>query len=1123
MSDTNTKRILYIEDDRGLAQLLAHHLAKRGYDVELATSGEEGIAMLAARGHDVVLVDYKLPTQSGLEVLSIITKQPDPPPVIILTGEGDEAIAVKAIQTGASHYLVKDAHGQYFNVLPTLIEQALEHKELLKEQCRAQKALHRYEVLIEKSSELTTVMDAKGTTIYISSSVKKVLGYEVEEVLNQVVGVFTHPDDTDRAVKNFKSIVSKPQGTSMKSLYRLQSKDGRWRWMETHTTNMLNEPLIEGIVIHWHDVTSRIEAEQAVEASEKRYRTLFEQSSDGIFIIDLDGQLVSVNQRAAAMLGTTPDVLIGLNFPKRIFQEQWESVEQDINRIHAGEQRSVAERILITDGENLIVECDMVPIYDENGAPLYIQSIMRDITERKQAEDHLRRSEERFRQLFEHAPIGMVILDRHGQLKRVNNTFCNLVNYNVEELIGRQLDELTYPADRGNMLPADNITTETAFHMECRLVRHNGQVIYTLIEATGINYQLNEEVYLLAQITDITDRRKVESQINEYVTQLELLQQVEEEVNQTLVVENVLRLACDTAMRLSLVECVYISMYDANTERLTLAYGINTPFEVGESLPMNHIAYAVSQNMTPMRLTDLQSNVYRPLQPDAVATMCVPLMVQNQLIGTLTLETHSPNRLSQDYFQFLRVLAGRMAIAIDNANLYEKSQRQIAELKQLHERLDYMAYHDPLTDLPNRFMFQEQLKEALEEAKSTEDMVGVLLIDLDNFKQINDNLGHLTGDAIIKQLAQRVNQVIRDVDLSASMGSDIIVLLRRFKTAETALLTAEALLQAIRQPIYIGNHTLYVTASIGISLYPSDGANETDLLMKADSALHQSKLNGKNIFQRYDAKINAAIQKRFNLSNELYDALSNNQFTIYYQPQISLRDEQPQAMEALLRWQHPTRGLLLPRDFIPIAEEIGLMNDISNWIIGEVCRNQAQLIAWGHPLHLSFNVNASHFEQADFVASVTQILQQSKCDPSHIQIEVTEHSMLNNFESSQEKVQQLKALGLHIALDNFGAGYSSLSYLQHLAIDTLKLDRTLIAEVDGTNDSAYRSRTIAQSIITLGKNLGLTVVSEGIERQGQLDFLRDTACDQAQGFFLTRPIAFQNLKSWLESAQYSRS
>ncbi|MAU09499.1 MAG: hypothetical protein CL607_06740 [Anaerolineaceae bacterium] len=1250
MSTVEPTRVLYMEDDAGLAGLLKRRLRRHGYAVDIAPDGEVGLQMVDDNGYDLLLVDYNLPVLSGLEIIRTLTKRSDYPPLIMLTGAGNEALAVEAIQCGASNYVVKDNHGNYFEMLPTVIENALENKRLAVAKRKAQDALKRYEVLIEKSSELTTVLDAMGRLTYVSSSVLQVLGIHARDLENKQLAELVHVDDRPIAETIVADTLKLDRAESTKAIYRVRNAADKWRWMETYATNLFDEPLIGGIVMHWRDVTTRVDAEQAVESSEKRYRTLFEQSNDAIIIMDLSGNLISVNQRAADMLGYDQAAMLEMTYQMLGRPEDRAARVAELESMQVDTTIPVAEITLMkSDGSSVPIERNMALVRDETGQPLHIQSIMRDISERKAAEavlreseerlrstvlslddvvllldenglfidfyepsnssnfvaldkflgkgieavlpphaaamfdeavirlraegqvqkfdypletrnstlwfgvtlstrydvndkpagitvvarditdrklseDRVRQSEERFRQLFELAPTGMVILNSAGELLRINRAFCELLGYTDAQLRTKRFDDIAYPADRGNLKVTEDATTTTFFHMECRLLRSSGQVVYTLIEATGINYLGGDDVYLLAQITDITDRKRAEALLNEYVTQLELLQQIEQDLNQTLVVEEVLKLACDTAMHLSLVECVHIALYDANTQVLKLGYSFNTPgYEIGQVLPPGTLAHTVARTSEAQLVENLPTTPYQPLYSNAIATISVPLITQSRLIGTLTLETNSAHLLNPDRFEFLRVLAGRMAIAIENADLYSASQQQLAELKQLHERLDHMAYHDALTDLPNRFMFEETLDQALKQADTDKSMLAVLFIDLDNFKQINDNLGHIIGDAVLQQVAMRLRQNTRENDVTARMGGDeFMVLVRDFETNDVAIGVAENILHALRQPYFIDSQNLYLSASIGMSFYPSDSHLSVDLLAKADSALYRSKAAGKNIFQVYDSDHSATSQEQFNFGNELRRALDHDEFVLYYQPQMDLNSGQITGLEALLRWQHPKRGLVMPGSFITVAEDRGMLGDIGDWILTELSRNQRQLADLGHQPQMAVNMAVSQFEQVDFVARLWRILEANEADPSRIEIEVTERSMLSDFDAAHYKLKELKGLGLKIALDDFGSGYSSLGYLQHLEIDTLKMDRSLIASMDeNETDSKLtsRSRAITRSIITLGKNLGLSVVAEGVENEAQLDYLRENGCDIIQGYLVSKPLSLDDLRVWLDARE----
>ena len=447
----------------------------------------------------------------------------------------------------------------------------------------------------------------------------------------------------------------------------------------------------------------------------------------------------------------------------------------------------------------------------------------------------------------------------------------------------------------------------------------------------------------------------------------------------------------------------------------------------------------------------------------------------------------------------LTVLLGRMSWQLAQSRLRE------GEIKLEHaKRVEYLAYHDGLTGLPNRSMFSKLLSQSLIEAHRYGRRMGVAFLDLDRFKQINDTLGHEAGDQLLQDVAKRLKECVRESDAVARLGGDeFVVLLPELNDVKHAAVIAEKILAAISKPFTLIGHEFRVTASIGISAYPTDGLDEQTLTKNADVAMYQAKAEGKNNFQFYSESLNANSLERLTLESSLRHALEHNQFSIRYQAKREMYSGRITGMEALLRWEHPDLGLVAPMQFIPVAEESSLMLPIGKWVLRTVC---AQNVAWqraGAPrLKVSANLTGRQFFDEHLIDDVTAILKSTGMDPSLLEFEISERLLIRDVESTLRVLTRLKSIGIGIAIDDFGTGYSSLSTLQRFPLDTIKIHRSLVAEMcAGAENTEF-----AESVIAMGKNLSLTVVAQGVESRAQAEFLRDHACDELQGFYLNRPM-----------------
>ncbi|MEO1147447.1 MAG: EAL domain-containing protein [Cyanobacteria bacterium J06638_22] len=433
--------------------------------------------------------------------------------------------------------------------------------------------------------------------------------------------------------------------------------------------------------------------------------------------------------------------------------------------------------------------------------------------------------------------------------------------------------------------------------------------------------------------------------------------------------------------------------------------------------------------------------------------------------------------------------------------------------RRVESMMRYQASHDPLTALPNRLLFAEQAALALADAYYRDEMVGVAFLDLDRFKTINDTLGHAIGDELLKQVAIRLQTCLRDGDSLARWGGDeFTLLLLHLNSAEDIGLIAKRLLAVMSEPFHLDTHEFYITASLGLALSPYDGEDVGTLLKHADAAMHQAKRQGKNTFQLYFEEINSRALEHLILERDLHRALERQEFFLRYQPQISLQTYEVVGVEALLRWCHPTLGYISPAQFIPLAEETELICSIGKWVLREACQQQQRWQRLGlPPIQIAVNLSANQFKQPDLVNQILLILEETGIDPQFLEIEITESAAMQNIESTIMTLNQLKDLGIRIAMDDFGTGYSSLNAIKHFPLDTLKIDQSFVREVcHDPSDAA-----IVRSIVALGQGLGLQILAEGMELKEQLRFLLTLGCDRAQGYLFSKPMSaseFANLR-----------
>jgi diguanylate cyclase (GGDEF)-like protein len=459
--------------------------------------------------------------------------------------------------------------------------------------------------------------------------------------------------------------------------------------------------------------------------------------------------------------------------------------------------------------------------------------------------------------------------------------------------------------------------------------------------------------------------------------------------------------------------------------------------------------------------------------------------------------------------------------------LLERSIRYALEHKRAEERILRMAYYDTLTNLPNRALFQDRLKQMLAHAERYKEKTAILFLDLDNFKRINDTLDHRMGDLLLKGVAKRLSNYIRVADTVARQeietspstvarlgGDEFIILLSEINSMEDAARVAQRILNLISQPFRLNGYEVFITASIGIAIFPFDGEDIDTLLRNADTAMYYAKEQGKNNFQFYKQSMSAAAIERLDLENSLRKAVERGEFTLYYQPRMNIHTGKIVGMEALLRWNHPEKGLIYPSEFISVAEETGLILPIGEWVLKTACtqnRYWQRLSSSRIKIAVSVNISGFQLRQESFFKIISKVLDDSGLDPQYLELELTENVLMKNVENTISTLYRLKSMGIQLSIDDFGTGYSSFNYLRRFPVDLIKIDQTFIKDITKNDGDA----AIVKAMIAMAHTLKLKVIAEGVETAQQLAFLHEEGCDEVQGYILSAPLPAEGFSDFL--------
>jgi diguanylate cyclase (GGDEF)-like protein/PAS domain S-box-containing protein len=809
---------------------------------------------------------------------------------------------------------------------------------------------------------------------------------------------------------------------------------------------------------------------QALRASEAKYREILETIEDAYYEVDLQGNLVLVNGAFCRLVGYTSDELIGRS--NRDFQSP--DMAANVFRIfhqvfRSGEPASGFDWGMIhREGHTVVGEGSVQLVRDAAGRPAGFRGILRDVTERRRMEQQLRDSEERYRTILETIEDAYYEVDIKGNHTMLNGAFCRMIGYTREELLYKSYREVQSPEAAAHVFAAFHevyLTGEPNHSLDWEMFHKDGSIVIGEGSVQLVRDAYGQPTGFRGIIRNVTQRRTVEQQLRESEARFRALTHLSSDWYWEQ----------DEEFRYTRMEGRH-EKADAVRE----FYLGRRPWEAGLEINM-------SGGWDAHREQIAAHGSFRDVVMQGVTARGRPY--------------------------YINVSAEPMFDADGRFTGYRGVSREITEQKMAEARIQHLATHDALTGLPNRVMFNHMLSNAIPTAQRHQQGIAVLFIDLDRFKFINDTLGHEAGDVLLTTVTARFKQALRASDMIARLGGDeFVVLVQDLHEPEQAAVVARKLLSAAIKPVMLLGRECRVTASIGIAVYPQDGEDEQTLMKNADIAMYHAKEEGKNNFQFYSKHIKSLSMERLTLENNLRHALDRDELTLHYQAKRDLGSGAITGTEALLRWNNRELGMVSPAQFIPVAEETGLIIPIGKWVMQTACQ---QNMAWQRqglpPVCMAVNLSARQFADPDLLADVEAILRDTGMPPHLLELEITESMVVHNPAQALNLLTRIKQMGVRLAIDDFGTGYSSLGQLKNFPIDTLKVDRSFIRDIS-TN---AEDKAITEAIIAMGKTLSLTVVAEGVETQEQEAFLRAHACDEMQGYYFSKPLAADDFAALL--------
>jgi diguanylate cyclase (GGDEF)-like protein/PAS domain S-box-containing protein len=933
-------------------------------------------------------------------------------------------------------------------------------------------------ITLNSIGDAVIATDVQGRVTRMNPVAEKLTGWPLAEARGQLLSEVFHIIDAktgEPAADPARRVLACGQVVELAEDTALLSRTG-----ERHAIADSAAPIrgasgeIQGVVLVFQDVTQRRLAEESLRASEARMRAITDSAQDAILMMDPHGRISHWNPAAETIFGFSRVEAIGQNLHDLIVPKRYHEAQQAaIGEFHrSGRGAAVGQTLemqaMRKDGREITVALSLSGV--RLGDQWHAVGILRDITEQKRAEDALRQSEEKHRLIFHTAASLINCVDEHGILVDTNARMPEVLGYDRQEVVGQSISRFIHPDDlpgvRKNL--QEVIANGQAAGNEFRMVRKDGQTIDVRVNSSAMRGPDGRFLYALRIVEDITRHKQIERELcetNRYLGQLN--EQLESAAGQ-------IKGLMDDVVNRNLLSGRFVN---------------SCLIPCWEEKKCGQTTCPSYDNRKNLRCWEV------------AGTYC-----GGKVQGTFAKKLGDCRKC--EVYQRAR--------ANPVMDMGESFNTMIAILNERHQQLHHASSHDALTGLPNRAMLRERLQQAI--VRSQEDKnyrFAVLFLDFDRFKTINDSLGHEVGDLLLKEIAGRLQGAVRggdtlgrfgDQHVTARLGGDeFVVLLEGIGGPQDAVGVANRLLETFAKPYQLGEHEAYSTASIGIVTSDMAAQSADEVLGDADTAMYEAKLAGKGRSVVFDVPMHDRVRNRLRLENDLRKAIAAGQLFLMYQPIISLQTGQLESFEALVRWRHPERGLVPPAEFIPIAEDTGLIVTIGEWVLRQACTQFAQWrqsLGAAAPRSLSVNLSRNQLLMANLPETIRGILQETGVPAENLHLEITESAVMRDPELATRVLRAIKEVGAKLDMDDFGTGHSSLACLHQFPIDVLKIDRSFVANIERGRDFA----ALVHAVTQLARNLGIVVVAEGIETMDQVAILQSLECDFGQGYVFSKPL-----------------